>query len=104
MLWVSDETAPNLPRSSTRASAIRLSGTGWPSLKLSGSRISNRRPEVLISRLALNFKGDAFTSKIRQDSLVDHQVAVIPGFEGESARQPAQRAVFFILAFESQYY
>ncbi len=57
---VSEETAPNLRRSSTNVSAISASGIGLPSLNRSGSRISNRRPEMLIRRLSLNFERNAF--------------------------------------------
>jgi len=40
--------------------AVHWSGTGLPSLNRSGSRISNRRPEMLIGLLTLDPEGDTF--------------------------------------------
>jgi hypothetical protein len=40
IVCVSVDTAPNCCSKSSRVSAARSSGTGWPSLNRSGSRIS----------------------------------------------------------------
>src|SRR5262245_19018435 len=93
MIWVSEETAPNRCSSSTSVLAIRVSGTGWPSLNRSGSRSSYLRSEVLIRGRSLRVERNAFQGERSESFRRDDHLARGETLEGEAAGKVAQGAM-----------
>src|SRR5271157_6286321 len=69
---------------------MRSSGTGWPSLYRSGSRISWRRSDLLIRRGALDLESYVLGSQEAQRPLRDEHLARRPALEGKSTGEAAQ--------------
>src|SRR5260370_37585346 len=94
IICVSEETDLNFCRIARSASAISSSGTGWPSLYRWGSRISNRRCELLIGCRPLDKERDSLHRQGRQGLLGHHRFSRGPAFKRKTTAQETQGPAF----------
>src|SRR5262249_47673929 len=87
MTCVSAETAPNRCRISRSVSPTSVSGTDWPSLNRRGSRISNRRSELLLRSWSHDRERDSLQREGGQCGGRDESFAVGPTLERKSPSQ-----------------
>src|SRR5881396_1230653 len=100
MVWVSEEMEPKRRSSCSSKSAINSSGTGWPSLNLSGSRISKRRKDLLIRSRTFRGEGNPFHGEWTKSAFRHEHLAPSPTLERKAPSKPTQGPPLRILVAE----
>src|SRR5262245_28989040 len=93
MTWLSEDTAPKCCSSSISVSAIKESGTAWPSLNRNGRRSSYLRSVLLIRGRSFDVEWDALQGQGRERLRRDDHFPGGETLEREATGQVAQGPV-----------